>query len=102
MGASPCLARRSNPWRVISRRYRERKIGKPVLVGHSLGGTLSLAFAAEHSELIAGVVAVDGLPVFPGTERHDGRPQSRSAQRMRAQIDGPDSRAVRDSASRPT
>jgi len=40
---------------------------RPVLVGHSLGGTLSLAFAAEHSDLIAGVIAVDGLPVLPGT-----------------------------------
>jgi len=45
-----------------------RKLVKPVLVGHSMGGTLSLAFAADHSAKIAGVVAVDGLPVFPGTE----------------------------------
>jgi pimeloyl-ACP methyl ester carboxylesterase len=45
-----------------------RKIERPVLVGHSLGGTLSLAFASEHSNRIAGVIAVDGLPVFPGTE----------------------------------
>jgi pimeloyl-ACP methyl ester carboxylesterase len=49
-----------------------RRIGKPMLVGHSLGGTLSLAFAAGHSDKIAGVVAVDGLPVFPGTERMTG------------------------------
>lgn len=45
-----------------------RRLEKPALVGHSLGGTLSLAFAAEDSALISGVVAVDGLPVFPGTE----------------------------------
>jgi pimeloyl-ACP methyl ester carboxylesterase len=45
-----------------------RHIDRPVLVGHSLGGTLALSFAAEDSALIAGVVAVDGLPVFPGTE----------------------------------
>jgi pimeloyl-ACP methyl ester carboxylesterase len=45
-----------------------RRIVRPVLVGHSLGGTLALAFAAQDSALIAGVVAVDGLPVFPGTE----------------------------------
>jgi pimeloyl-ACP methyl ester carboxylesterase len=45
-----------------------RKLGKPVLVGHSLGGTLALAFATKHSGAISGVVAVDGLPVFPGTE----------------------------------
>ena len=72
-----------------------RKIDKPVLVGHSLGGTLSLAFAAEHSDLIAGVVAVDGLPVFPGTERHDRRPQRARPAKARAQFAGPDARAVR-------
>ena len=46
-----------------------RKIDKPVLVGHSLGGTLALRFAGEHPQMISGVVAVDGLPVFPGMER---------------------------------
>ena len=64
-----------------------RKIRKPVLVGHSLGGTLSLDFAADHSSLIAGIVAVDGLPVFPGTESVTGD-RSALGQRMRAQIEG--------------
>lgn len=50
-----------------------RKLDKPVLVGHSLGGTLALAFAAQHSTRISGVVAVDGLPVFPGTEQAPDR-----------------------------
>jgi len=63
------------------------KIVKPVLIGHSLGGTLSLAFASEHSALIAGVIAVDGLPVFPGTEAMTGD-RSALGQRMRAQFEG--------------
>jgi pimeloyl-ACP methyl ester carboxylesterase len=63
------------------------KIDKPVLVGHSLGGTLSLAFAAEHSDLVAGVVAVDGLPVFPGTEMMTGD-RSALAANARAQLAG--------------
>ena len=37
-----------------------KRIDHPVLVGHSLGGTVSLAFAADHSDLIAGVIAVVG------------------------------------------
>lgn len=45
-----------------------RKLVKPVLVGHSLGATFSLAYAIKHSGQIGGVVAVDGLPVMPGTE----------------------------------
>lgn len=64
-----------------------RHIDKPVLVGHSLGGTLSLAFAAEDSALIAGVVAVDGLPVFPGTEGA-GVDRHPLGERVRSQVAG--------------
>lgn len=60
---------------------------KPVLIGHSLGGALSLAFAAKHSELIGCVVAVEGLPVFPGTENIRGD-RAALAQQTRAQITG--------------
>jgi len=41
------------------------KLERPVIVGHSLGGTLALALAEQHPERLAGIVAVDGLPVFP-------------------------------------
>lgn len=64
----------------------KEKLGKPVLVGHSLGGTLSLAFAADHPELVSGVVAVDGLPVFPGTENAPDR--KAIAEQTRAQFGG--------------
>ena len=45
-----------------------RKLKQPVLIGHSLGATLSLALAAANPGLVGGVVAIDGLPVLPGTE----------------------------------
>jgi pimeloyl-ACP methyl ester carboxylesterase len=64
-----------------------KRIAKPVLVGHSLGGTLALAFAAEDSALIAGVVAIDGLPVFPGTENVGGDRRA-LGERARAQLAG--------------
>jgi pimeloyl-ACP methyl ester carboxylesterase len=64
-----------------------RKLERPVLVGHSLGGTLGMLFAADHSNLIGGVIAVDGLPVFPGTERMTGD-RSPLAQQARAQLAG--------------
>jgi pimeloyl-ACP methyl ester carboxylesterase len=64
-----------------------KRILEPVLVGHSLGGTLALAFAAKHSKSIAGVIAVDGLPVFPGTERMTGDRSSLAAN-ARSQIAG--------------
>lgn len=59
---------------------------KPVLVGHSLGGTLSLRFVGEHPELVAGVVAVDGLPVFPGMERLDSAQRQAMAERTGQQM----------------
>ncbi|WP_426106957.1 alpha/beta fold hydrolase [Massilia sp. TSP1-1-2] len=45
-----------------------RKLKLPVLIGHSLGATMSLTLAAAHPDLVRGVVAIDGLPVLPGTE----------------------------------
>ena len=45
-----------------------RKLNKPVIVGHSMGGILGLALAEQQPDLVGGVVAIDGLPVFPGTE----------------------------------
>lgn len=60
------------------------KIDKPVLVGHSLGGTLSLRFAGEHPDLVSGVVAVDGLPIFPGMERASAEQRLAMAAQMRS------------------
>ena len=54
-----------------------RKLSKPVLVGHSLGGTLALTVAQQRPDMVGGVVSIDGLPVFPGTEDmpQEQRPQ---------------------------
>ena len=43
----------------------DRNIDKPILIGHSLGGTLCFMLAEQHPELLRAIVAVDGLPVFP-------------------------------------
>lgn len=62
---------------------RTRHIDRPVLVGHGLGGTLAIRFAEAHAGLLSGVVAVDGLPVFPllSASRREA-----SAQQMRSQV----------------
>lgn len=65
---------------------QQRHIDKPVLIGHSLGGTLAIRFAEEHSDLLAGVVAVDGLPVFPMFARMTPDQRKAAAARMGAQI----------------
>lgn len=64
-----------------------RHLDRPVLIGHSLGGSLSLIYATTWSATIRGVVAVDGLPVFPGTERMPGDRSALGAQ-ARAQFAG--------------
>ncbi|MDN4059068.1 alpha/beta hydrolase [Massilia sp. YIM B02769] len=45
-----------------------RHLAKPVLIGHSIGATLSIALAEDLPDALGGVVAIDGLPVFPRTE----------------------------------
>ncbi len=45
-----------------------RKLERPVLIGHSIGGTLALALAAHDPQLVRAVVSLDGLPVLAGTE----------------------------------
>ncbi len=41
---------------------KSKKINKPTLIGHSLGGTLSYWLAASEPELFRKVIAVDALP----------------------------------------
>lgn len=65
-----------------------RKLAKPVLVGHSLGGTLALSIATRHPELPAAVVSIDGLPIFPGTEGMAPEQRAQSAQALRARGGG--------------
>ncbi|MBE9466469.1 alpha/beta fold hydrolase [Dyadobacter subterraneus] len=41
---------------------QSEKIVKPVIVGHSMGGGLALALAADYPELASKIVVVDALP----------------------------------------
>jgi pimeloyl-ACP methyl ester carboxylesterase len=65
-----------------------RKLDKPVLVGHSLGAALSIAFAEQHPDLIRGLVAIDGLPVFPGTEHTPAAQRPQVAAGIKASMSG--------------
>lgn len=58
----------------------------PVLVGHSLGGTLSIRIAEAHPDRIGGVVAVDGLPVFPGTQAMSLEQRQAAGAQMKQQM----------------
>jgi pimeloyl-ACP methyl ester carboxylesterase len=65
-----------------------RSLKAPVLVGHSLGATLSISLAQDEPDLVGGVVAIDGLPVFPGTERIPKEQRPMMAAGIKAQMSG--------------
>lgn len=64
----------------------DRKIEKPVVVGHSLGGTMAAFLATHHPERLRAIVAIDGLPVFPGTETQSQAERQSGATRMAAMV----------------
>jgi pimeloyl-ACP methyl ester carboxylesterase len=66
----------------------QKRLDKPVIVGHSLGATLALAVAEDRPAQIGGIVAIDGLPVMPGTDALPSSERSRYAQGMKARMAG--------------
>ena len=46
---------------------RDRHLDRPIIVGHSLGGTLALAVASDHPDLVGPLVVVDMVPFLGGT-----------------------------------
>ncbi|MEO9170045.1 MAG: alpha/beta hydrolase [Candidatus Baltobacteraceae bacterium] len=65
-----------------------RHIDKPVVVGHSLGGTLAISLAEQHPEKLGAIVAVDGLPVFPTVAQSTPEQRQAAAAGMAAGIAG--------------
>ncbi|QSQ20984.1 alpha/beta hydrolase [Pyxidicoccus parkwayensis] len=53
--------------RALADYLRSQGLEKPILVGHSLGGVLAMAVAADVPELVGGVVIVDSLPFLPAS-----------------------------------
>ncbi len=45
---------------------RDKKLARPTIIGHSLGGTLALAIGEKAPELPGQIVSVDGLPFLAG------------------------------------
>jgi N-formylmaleamate deformylase len=46
---------------------RERNLDRPIVVGHSLGGTLAFAVASDHPDAVGPLVIVDMVPFLAGT-----------------------------------
>ena len=61
-------------------------IDRPIVIGHSLGGSLGFMLATQHSDRLRGVISVDGLPVFPGLENQTLDQRAQAANRMSAMM----------------
>ena len=48
--------------KAVARYITENKISHPIIIGHSMGGGLALALAADYPQLIAKIIVVDALP----------------------------------------
>lgn len=46
----------------IATYIKDHKIKKPIIIGHSMGGGLALAIAADYPDLIGKIIIVDALP----------------------------------------
>jgi pimeloyl-ACP methyl ester carboxylesterase len=71
-----------------------QKIARPAVIGHSLGGTLAIALAEQHSDRLAGILALDGLPVFPSLAQADAATRAKTAASASAQIAGETSEQI--------
>ncbi|MFZ1978259.1 MAG: alpha/beta hydrolase [Bacteroidota bacterium] len=52
--------------KAIAAYIQQNKIDKPIIVGHSLGGGLAMALAADYPNLISKIVNIDALPCLAG------------------------------------
>lgn len=74
-------------WQMLA----SERIASPVVVGHSLGGTLALLLAEQHPERLRAIVAVDGLPIFPPLAGKTPQERATLAQQAAAQYGSLDS-----------
>ena len=82
----------------IARYIADRRLDRPAIVGHSMGGTLAMMIGARNPYLAGRIMVVDMLPqpagLFGGTAAGMG-----GARRQPAQCDG-DARAAASCSAR--
>jgi pimeloyl-ACP methyl ester carboxylesterase len=69
-------------WKLL----QTKNIVKPIVIGHSLGGTMGFMLATQHPELLGGVIALDGLPILPGLNFMSADQRQAMANQTEAQI----------------
>lgn len=59
----------------IARYIKENSIHQPILIGHSLGGGLAMAIAADYPQLIGKIAIVDALPCLSALQNPVFKPK---------------------------
>ncbi|CAN2532187.1 Putative+aminoacrylate+hydrolase+RutD [Methylocapsa aurea] len=81
--AAPMIARVAAD---IAAYIAERRLERPILVGHCLGAFVALQAALLRPEQIGGVVTLDGYPVFPALAGADAEARVAAAKRLGEQF----------------
>jgi pimeloyl-ACP methyl ester carboxylesterase len=69
-----------NPVRdAIAAYIRDKKLAKPVIVGHSLGGNVALALGSKYPDLVGKLVIVDSYPFMAGIMDPKATPEQAKA-----------------------
>ncbi|MEW6732989.1 MAG: alpha/beta hydrolase [Acidobacteriota bacterium] len=58
---------------------KDRGLSNPIVIGHSIGGTIVLKLASLHSDLLAGVIIIDAAPWQLTTESKEARREANLA-----------------------
>ena len=83
-------------WKMLAAQH----IDKPVVIGHSLGGTTGILLAEQHSNLLRGVIAVDGLPLLPGLDKMTPAQRQTAATQMQTMMGAASTPAAFESAEK--
>ncbi|MBG0810987.1 alpha/beta hydrolase [Methylosinus sp. H3A] len=81
--AAPMIARVAAD---IAAYVAERRLERPILVGHSLGAFVALRAALLRPERFGGVVTLDGYPVFPALASATADERAAAATRLAEQF----------------
>jgi pimeloyl-ACP methyl ester carboxylesterase len=104
----PGLATGGWVWEDTVRRFKDSHViyvvtlpgfdGRPAATGNSMQAasaalrelvtSLSFALAEQHPDLLGGLIAIDGLPVFPGTENMNADQRALMADSVKARATG--------------
>jgi pimeloyl-ACP methyl ester carboxylesterase len=54
---------------------RQKKLHRPVVVGHSLGGFLALWLASKEPDMVGPIIVIDMLPYLPAAQQPNATPE---------------------------